>query len=78
MQQFRAGFDAEFATVALSAARCGTQIVLPNRTPLPATREAGLVQIAESLNETANAVLGNRSRFHRLSTNRAPFPQKYR
>jgi hypothetical protein len=27
------------------------QFVLPNRTPLPATREAGLVQIANALSE---------------------------
>jgi len=48
VQQFRAGFEAEFATAALSAARCSMQFVLPNRTPLPATREAGLVQIAKA------------------------------
>ena len=49
MQQFRAGFEAEFATAALSAARCSMQFVLPNRTPLPATREAGLVQISSAV-----------------------------
>lgn len=48
MQQFRAGFEAEVAAAAMSAAGCGMQFVLPNRTPLPATREAGLVQIAIS------------------------------
>jgi hypothetical protein len=51
VQQFRAGFEAEFATAALSAARCSMQFVLPNRTPLPATREAGLVQIVDALRD---------------------------
>ena len=52
MQQFRAGFETEFAAAAMSAAGYSTHFVLPNRTPLPATHEAGLVQIAESLIET--------------------------
>jgi hypothetical protein len=49
VQQFRAGFDKEFAAAAMRAAGCSMQFVLPNRTPLPATREAGLVQITKSL-----------------------------
>jgi len=49
VQQFRAGFKTEFAAATMSAAACSMQFVLPNRTPLPATREAGLVQIAISL-----------------------------
>ncbi len=32
----------------MTAAGCSIQFVLPNRTPLPATREAGLVQIANA------------------------------
>jgi hypothetical protein len=44
-----AGFDKEFAAAAMRAAGCSMQLVLPNRTPLPATREAGLVQIAIAL-----------------------------
>jgi hypothetical protein len=51
VQQFRADLDTEFVTVAMTAAGCSMQFVLPNRTPLPATREAGLVQIAKALNE---------------------------
>jgi hypothetical protein len=51
VQQFRAGFETEFAAAAMSAAGCSMQFVLPNRTPLPATCEAGLVQIANSLIE---------------------------
>jgi hypothetical protein len=47
--QFRAGIETEFATAAMSAARCSMQFVLLNRIPLPATREAGLVQIADPL-----------------------------
>ena len=35
-------------SAALFAAACGMQFVLPNRTTLRATREAGLVQIALS------------------------------
>ena len=49
MQQSRADFDTGFATAAMTAAGCSMQFVLPNRTPLPATREAGLVQIAIAL-----------------------------
>ena len=52
LQQFRVGFETEFAAAAMSAAVYIMQFVLPNRTPLPATHEAGLVQIAESLIET--------------------------
>jgi hypothetical protein len=48
VQQFRAGFETEFATAAMKAAGCSMQFGLPNRTPLPATREAGLVQIANA------------------------------
>ena len=51
MEQFRAAFETEFAAAAMSAAGCSMQFVLPNRTPLPATREAGLVQIANALSE---------------------------
>jgi len=51
VQQFRAGFETEFAAATMSAAGCNMQFVLPNRTPLPATREAGLVQIANELIE---------------------------
>jgi hypothetical protein len=46
VQQFRADFDTGFATAAMTAAGCSMQFVLPNRTPLPATRVAGLVQIS--------------------------------
>ena len=53
MQQFHAGFETEFAAAAMSAAGAALQIVLPNRTPLPATREGGLVQIAKALNDGA-------------------------
>jgi hypothetical protein len=49
VQQIRAGFETELTTAALSPARHGMQFVPPNRTPLPATREAGLVQIANAL-----------------------------
>jgi len=38
-----------FVTAAMAAAGCSMQFVLPNRTPLPATREAGLVRIALAL-----------------------------
>jgi hypothetical protein len=48
VQQFRADLEIEFAAAAMSAAGYSMQFVLPNRTPLPATREAGLVQIAIS------------------------------
>jgi hypothetical protein len=70
VQQFRDGFEAEFATAATSAARRSMQFVLPNRTPLPATREAGLVQIAEALiqisdEECCTNRLVNRSRLER-------------
>jgi hypothetical protein len=51
VQQFLAGFDTGFVTAAMTAVGCSMQFVLPNRTPLPATREAGLVQIAKSLND---------------------------
>ena len=51
MQQFCAGFDKEFAAAAMRAAGYSMQFVLPNRTPLPATREAGLVQIANELTD---------------------------
>jgi len=46
VQQLRADSGTEFVTAAMAAAGCSMQFVLPNRTPLPATREAGLVQIA--------------------------------
>lgn len=46
MQQFRADFGTGFVTAAMAAAGFSMHFVLPNRTPLPATREAGLVQIA--------------------------------
>jgi len=49
VQQFRAGFDKEFAAAAMRAAGCSMQFVLPSRTPLPATREAGLVQISSAV-----------------------------
>jgi hypothetical protein len=49
VQQFRAAIETEFAAAAMSAAGCSMQFVLPNRTPLFATREAGLVQIANAL-----------------------------
>src|ERR1019366_2952828 len=48
VQQFRADFGTELVTAAMIAAGCSMQFVLPNRIPLPATREAGLVQIAKS------------------------------
>jgi hypothetical protein len=46
VQQFRADSGTGFVTAAMVATGCSMQFVLPNRTPLPATREAGLVQIA--------------------------------
>jgi hypothetical protein len=49
VQQFRADSGTGFVTPAMAAAGCSMQFVLPNRTPLPATREAGLVQIAIAL-----------------------------
>ena len=49
MQQFRADSGTGFVTAAMAGAGCSMQFVLPNRTPLPATREAGLVQIAIAL-----------------------------
>jgi hypothetical protein len=49
VQQFRADSGTGFVTAAMTAVACSMQFVLPNRTPFPATREAGLVQIAESL-----------------------------
>jgi hypothetical protein len=52
VQQFRADSSAGFVTTAMAAAGCSMQFALPNRTPLPATREAGLVQIADALNES--------------------------
>ena len=45
MQQFRADSGTGIVTAAMAVAGCSMQFVLPNRTPLPATREAGLVQI---------------------------------
>ena len=48
MQQFRADSGTGFVTATMAAAGCSMQFVLPNRTPLPATRVAGLVQIAVS------------------------------
>ena len=48
MQQFRADSGTGFVTATMAAAGCSMQFILPNRTPLPATREAGLVQIAVS------------------------------
>jgi len=51
VQQFLAGFDTRFVTAAMTAVRGSMQFVLPNRTPLPATREAGLVQIADALTD---------------------------
>ena len=54
MQHFRADFDsASFGSIlsAAVAAMCISQLVLPNRTTLPATREAGLVQIVNGLTE---------------------------
>jgi hypothetical protein len=47
VQQFRADSGGVFVIAAMAAAECSMQFVLPNRTPPPATREAGLVQIAE-------------------------------
>jgi hypothetical protein len=47
-----------FAAAAMSAAGYGMQFVLPNRTPLPATREAGLVQIADTLDDTKKLASG--------------------
>ena len=53
MQQFLADIDDDFswsvATVAV--AMVSASIVLPNRTTLRATREAGLVQIADARSE---------------------------
>jgi hypothetical protein len=49
VQQFRADSGTGFVTATMAAAGCSMQFVLPNRAPLPATREAGLVQIAEAL-----------------------------
>ena len=50
MQQFCADLatdrEGSGLSAALFAAACGMQFVLPNRTTLRATREAGLVQIA--------------------------------
>ena len=40
LQQFRADFDTEFVTAAMTAVASSMQFALPNRTPLPATREA--------------------------------------
>jgi acyl-CoA reductase-like NAD-dependent aldehyde dehydrogenase len=57
VQQSRADFDTGFATAAMTAAGCSMQFVLPNRTPLPATRVAGLVQIANPLIETLLQVI---------------------
>ena len=51
MQQFRADSGGVFVIAAMAAAECSMQFVLPNRTPLLATREAGLVQIANALIE---------------------------
>ena len=51
MQQFRADSGTGFVTATMAAVGCSMQFVLPNRTPLPATREAGLVQIANALAE---------------------------
>jgi len=49
VQQFRANAGIGFVTATMAAAGCSMQFVLPNRTPLPATREAGSVQIAIAL-----------------------------
>jgi len=49
VQQFRADSGTGFVTAAMAAAGCSMQFVLPNRTPLPATREAGLVQISSAV-----------------------------
>jgi hypothetical protein len=55
VQQFRADSDIDLcrnvliAELALMA--CNMQFALPNRTTIPATREAGLVQIADALSE---------------------------
>ena len=55
MQPFRAqsGNDLRRIVLIVELARitCGMHIALPNGTPLPATREAGLVQIAKALVE---------------------------
>ncbi len=40
------------------------QFVLPNRTPLPATREAGLVQIAKSLTDNGTRATWTKSRLY--------------
>lgn len=40
MQQFGADSGTGFVTATMAAAGCSMQFVLPNRTPLPATREA--------------------------------------
>jgi hypothetical protein len=53
VQQFRADSAIGFVTATMAAAGCSMQFVLPNRTPLPATREAGLVQIANALTDTS-------------------------
>ena len=55
VQQFRADSGTGFVTAAMAVAGCSMQFVLPNRTPLPASREAGLVQIACALFETVEA-----------------------
>ena len=53
MQQFRADSDIDLCRNVLIAelalVACNMQFALPNRTTIPATREAGLVQIAKSL-----------------------------
>ena len=50
---------------AMAAAECSMQFVLPNRTPPPATREAGLVQIAIALTEGKDK-LGGKDGLHRI------------
>jgi hypothetical protein len=52
VQQFRADSGTGVVTATMAAAGCSMQFVLPNRTPLPATREAGLVLIANALSDT--------------------------
>jgi len=56
-QQFRADSDIDlcrkFLIAELALMECSMQIALPNRTTFPLSREAGLVQIAESLSEEA-------------------------
>jgi len=53
VQQFRADSDIDLCRNVLIAelalVACNMQFALPNRTTIPATREAGLVQIAISL-----------------------------